>query len=116
MLKKENIAKTCVLPQVFFEYNDATDEVKVIDEIEFDKFIENKCTAGHNRESRKDDIRNKLLDQVKQTERRKRGLSVSSVASFALSDSSLGRRGRSNGSDGGGEAKLSKVSLNQTVV
>ena len=115
VLKNEKMAKTCLLPQDFFEYNDTTDEVKVIDEIEFDKFIEEKCTGGQNRESRKDIIRNKLLDQVKQTERRKRGLSVSSVASFAWSDSSSRRRARSDDSDGGGDAKHGKVALNQTV-
>ena len=110
ILRKEKAAKTCVIPQNFFEYNDTTDEVKVIDEKEFDIFVEKKCKGGQNRESRKEDIKNKLLEQVKQTERRKRGLSICSVASLALSDTSSRIRNRSDDSDGGGDAKHSKMS------
>ena len=93
--------------------------MKPIDEAEFDKFVDEKCGASQNRESRKQEIKNKMLEQVKQTERRKRGLSVSSAVSLAFSEtSSKGKiRIRSDdGSDGGGEPKHSKVShLNQTI-
>ena len=110
IMRKEKAARTLVIPQNFFEYNDTTDEVKVIDEIEFDNFVEKKCKGGQNRESRKEEIKNKLLEQVKQTERRKRGLSISSIASLGLSDTSSRIRNRSNDSDGGGDAKHSKLS------
>ena len=60
-------------------------------------------------------MKNKMLEQVKQTERRKRGLSVCSVTSFAYSDTSSKSkvRPRSIESDTGGDAKHSRVSLNQ---
>ena len=54
--------------------------------------------------------KNKMLEQVKQSERRKRGLSVSSSVSLANSETSSRRRARSDESDGGGDAKLSKAS------
>ena len=112
LAKKESRAKTCDVPQGFFEYNEDEDEVKVIDDEEFDKFVETKCRSRKDRENKKVEMKNKLLEQVKQTERRKRGLSVSSAVSFTFSDGSSRRRNRSAESDGRGDAKLSKVSLN----
>ena len=106
-MKRDTWAKTCDLPQDFFVYNDETDEVKAVDETEFDKFVDKKCGARQNREKGKDGIKNKMLDQVKQTERRRRGLSISSVASLALSESSHRTRHRSDDSDGGGDAQQS---------
>ena len=114
-LKREKWAKTCDVPKDFFEYNDDTDEVKAIDDAEFDKYVDQKCGAKQNRERKKVEMKNKMLEQVKQTERRKRGLSVCSVTSFAYSDtSSMSKvRPRSIDSDTGGDAKHSRVSLNQ---
>ena len=106
-MKRDTWAKTCDLPQDFFVYNDETDEVKAVDETEFDKFVDKKCGARQNRERRKDEIKNKMLDQVKQTERRRRGLSISSVASLALSESLHITGHRSDDSDGGGDAQQS---------
>ena len=60
-------------------------------------------------------MKNKMLEQVKQTERRKRGLSVSSMVSLALSDVSSRVRVRSEDNDGGGEAKHSKCSPSPTL-
>ena len=103
-------SKACVIPQDFFEYNAVTDVVQAKDETEFDKFVDKKVRATQDREIRKSELKNKMLEQVKQSERRKRGLSVSSVVSLAFSDASSRRRGRSDDSDGGVDAKHSKCS------
>ena len=113
-LEQVSKAKTCDIPRDFFEYDEATDEVKTIDEAAFDQFVDKKCGAKQDRVEKKVEMKNKMLEQVKQAERRQRGLSVcsvSSVGSLTFSDTPSRRRGRSGGSDGGGDAKQSKVSL-----
>ena len=69
------------------------------DEAGFDNFVDSKCTAQPqvDRDSRKDILRNKMLHQVKQIERRKRNLSTGSLISL---DSPSRRRGRSTESTG----------------
>ena len=57
-MKRDTWAKTCHLPQDFFVYNNETDEVKAVDDTEFDKFVDKKCGARQNREKRKDEIKN----------------------------------------------------------
>ena len=89
-----------------------------MDEIEFDKFVDKKCRSRQDRDKKKAELKNKILEQVKQTERRKRGLSVSSAASvgsLAISETSSKRRLSSAESDGENDAKHSKVRLNQTL-
>ena len=82
-----------------------------------DKFVEEKCRARKDRDKKKGELKNKLLDQVLQVERRKRGISTSSVASIAWSDTSVSSRvrARSVESDGGGDSKHSRVSHNLTI-
>lgn len=104
--KRDKFTKTCDLPGDFFEYNEERDEVKAVDEVVFDKFIDQKCVARQNRDTRKSEMKNKILEQIKHTERRNRGLSV---ASFAFSETSARIRPRSDESDGGGESKHNKV-------
>ena len=113
-LKKENRARTCDLPLDFFDYDEEKDEVHAVDEMQFDKFVDSKCKATQDREAYKDNLKNKILEQVKQTERRKRGLSISSAVSIAFSDES-GRIRQRSGSDGGGDSKHSRLLPNQTT-
>ena len=87
----------------------------MVDEVEFDKFVDKKCRASRDKEVKKSELKNRMLELVKQTERRKRGLSVSSVASLALSEASSRVRHRSEENDGGGEAKHSKCSPSPTL-
>ena len=104
------------MPQGFFEYEEETDTVKAINETGIDKFVEDKCRARKDRDKKKEVLKNKLIDQVRQIERRKRGLSTSSVTSIAWSESSARVRARSVESDGGGDSKHSRVSLNQSIL
>ena len=106
-----NMSKTCVVPQQFFEYQAESDQVKTIDEEGFDKFVDEKCKFQKDREKKKNELKNKLLDQVRQVERRKRGLSISSAASISWSEFAPRVRARSVESDGGGDSKHSRVFL-----
>ena len=99
-------SKTCDIPQDFFEYDAENDVVTAKNEAEFDKFIDQKCRAKVDREIRKTEMKNKLLEQVKISERRKRGLSVGSIDSYMSSR----RRPRSEGSESGLDPKQSKHS------
>ena len=109
-----NLAKSVVVPQQFFEYEEETDFVKTIDEVGFEKFVDEKCKSNIDREKKKTELKNKLLDQVRQVERKKRGMSISSIASIAWSEESSSRvRPRSadgeGGGDGGGHPKHSRA-------
>ena len=109
------ISKTLVVPLDFFEYEEETDQVITINQTGFEKFIDERCTSRRDRENKKADLKNKLLEQVRQIERKKRGKSISSIASFAWSDSSAKVRARSVEGDGGGDQKHSRVSPSQPV-
>ena len=85
------------VPQELFDYDESSDEIFVKDEAGFDSFVDLKCTAQVDRDLRKDQLRNKMLHQVKQIERRKRNLSTGSLTSL---DSPSRRRGRSTDSTG----------------
>ena len=104
-------SKSVEIPQHFFEYVEETYEVKTVDESAFEQFVDENCRARKDRDQRKLEMRNKLLDQVRVVERRRRGLSTSSAVSFAWSESSSKVRARSEESDGGGEPKQSRLSL-----
>ena len=54
-LEQVSKAKTCDIPRDFFEYDEATDEVKTIDEAAFDQFVDKKCV-----EQNKIELRRKL--------------------------------------------------------
>ena len=111
-----NIARTSVMiPQHFFEYIEETDAVKTIDEAGFDDFIETNCKASKDREKKKLELKNKLLDQVRQVERRKRGLSISSMGSISVSESSnrVRQRSEEGDTDGGGVQK--QIRITQSV-
>ena len=104
-----NIARTSVMiPQHFFEYIEETDAVKTIDEAGFDDFIETNCKASKDREKKKLELKNKLLDQVRQVERRRRGLSISSMGSISVSESSNRVRQRSEEGDTEGVVSRSR--------
>ena len=96
------------VPLEIFDYDEEKDEVTVKDETEFETFVDKKCKAEIDRDKKKIDLRNKLLDQVRQIERRKRSLSISSITSL---DSPSRRRDRSTDSiDGeGADAKQSRL-------
>ena len=107
-----HIARTSVMiPQHFFEYIEGTDDVKTIDEAGFDNFIDTNCKATKDREKKKLELKNKLLDQVRQVERRKRGLSISSMGSISASESSnrVRQRSEEDGTEGGGVHKQIRV-------
>ena len=104
-------SKSVEIPQHFFEYLEETDEVKTVDESAFEKFVEKNCRARKDRDQKKLEFKNKLLDQVRVVERRRRGLSTSSAASFAWSDTSSKVRARSEENDGGGDSKQSRLSI-----
>ena len=109
--------KTFDVPQHFFEYIAESDEVKTVNEPEFEKFVDGKCKVGKDRDMKKAELKHKVLDHVRQVERRRRGLSISSAASIAWSDSSSRVRPRSVESDGGGgDPKQSRISLSQSAL
>ena len=85
------------VPSESFDFDETNDEIFVKDEAAFDSFVDGKCTGQVDRDSRKDVLRNKMLHQVKQIERRKRNLSTGSLTSL---DSPSRRRGRSTESTG----------------
>ena len=96
------------IPQEIFDYDEEKDEVIVKDETEFETFVDKKCKAEIDRDKKKSELRNKVLDQVRQIERRKRSLSISSITSL---DSPSRRRSRSTDNiDGdGADAKQSRL-------
>ena len=116
----EKNSNTWVIPQQLFDYDEDNDSVIIKDETGFDKFLDEKCRARVNRDKRKADMKNKMLDQVKQFERRKRNLSVGSQVSLTFLDSPSRRRGRSTDStDGdrdGADSKHSRLSQNQSAI
>ena len=66
-LRKENRVKTCDLPQDYFSYDEEKDEVCAVDQAGFDKFIDLKCKTRQDKETYKADMKNKILEQVKQS-------------------------------------------------
>ena len=88
--------------------------MKTVDEVGFEKFLDEKSKAIKGKEKKKVELKNKLLDQVRQVERKKRGMSISSIASIAWSEYSSTRvRPRSvdgeDVDDGGGHPKHSRA-------
>ena len=57
-LEQVSKAKTCDIPRDFFEYGEATDEVKTIDEAAFDQFVDKKCGAKQDRVEKKVEMKN----------------------------------------------------------
>jgi hypothetical protein len=65
-----------------FYYDEENDTVVIRNENLFDNFIDEKCKARVDRDKKKVDLKNKVLDQIKQIERRKRSLSTSNQVSL----------------------------------
>ena len=78
-----------------------------------DKFVDDKCTARKGRERRKTELKNKMLDQVRDFERWKRDLSTDSICLSFGSPSR--RRQRSESEEEGAEIQQSKLCKSQPV-
>lgn len=94
-----------------FEYDGENYVLKVIDAAVLDKELEEHCTAFNDRNKKLEQMRNKVLNTVKGVERRRRGLSVSSVRSV---NSGVGvKRPPSDTDDGNKEPSSQKPRLSQ---
>ena len=111
--------KSFDIPMQMFDYDEVKDSVIVMDETVFDRFVDEKCRARVNRDKRKTDMKNKMLDQVRTIERKKRDLSTDSLISLTFLDSPARRRHRSESTDRdgvGGDAKQSRISQSQSAL
>ena len=113
-LEMAKSTKSCDIPQQLFDYDVDKDEVIIKDNEGFEKFVDDKCTARQGRDRRKIELKNKMLGQVREFERRKRDLSTDSIClSFSGSPSRVRLR---SGSDGeGADSKQSKLCKGQPV-
>ena len=109
---RPKVVRAFDVPRELFDYDEVNDEIIVTDETGFDKFVDSKCIAQDDRDQKKVELKNRMLDQVKQIERRKRSLSVGSLTSL---DSPSRIRSRSNDSAEkvGGDPKQSRLANSQ---
>ena len=90
---KPKVVRTMDIPKELFDYDEVNDEIFVNDEVVFENFVDAKCVAQVDRDTKKLEFRSRVLEQVKHAERKKRSLSISSMASID-SPSRQGRRDR----------------------
>ena len=112
-------AKQFDVPDELFDYDEENDSVVIRNENLFDNFIDEKCKARVDRDKKKVDLKNKVLDQIKQFERRKRSLSTSSQVSltFLGLDSPSRIRGRSESVErDGGDSKQTRLAQSQPLL
>ena len=111
-------AKPFDVPDELFDYDEENDSVIIRNENLFDNFIDEKCKARVDRDKKKTDLRYKVLDQIKQIERRKRSLSSSSQVSltFLGLDSPSRIRDRSESVESRGDPKQSRLAQSQPLL
>ena len=108
--------KSCEIPKELFDYDEDKDSVIVKDETGFENFVDGKCRSRIDRHERKLEMKNKMLDQVRLFERRKRGISTGSMVSLTFCESPSRIRLRSTDSfEDEDEAKQRRMSFSKSV-
>ena len=112
---RPKVVRTLDIPQELFEYDEDKDEVIVKDTAGFETFVDAKCKAQVDRDKKKGDFRNRVLDQVRHSERRRRSLSTSSLASLD-SPSRIRDRSTESYEEIGADAKQSRLAPSQSAL